>query len=452
MVGPHCSSVATVDDLLQQPREDKATALAALDEARERTWTLVDPLSDADLTGAVTDYLSPPVWDLGHMANFEERWLVQHFLECGELRDGFNDIYNAFKHARKDRPKLRLLDRDGVRTYMAEVRDRTRQVLAELDGDCDPRYEEDLFLHWMLVPHEHQHQETLLQTIQMRGHERYKPAAVRALPAPKEPLQRGWILVPEGRFRMGTDHVAGVYDNEAPAHDVDVPEFRIARYPVTCGEYLAFVEGGGYEEPEHWSERGRDWLTGTDHHAPLHWHQVDGTWHRRDVRGSVPVEAVADEILCHVSFFEAEAYASWLGVRLPTEAEWEKAARWNPDHGVTGRNPWGDPAADTQRANIDHLSWGPSRIGSHPDGASPLGVEHMIGDVWEWTSSGFEAYPGFEAFPYDEYSKVFFGGDYRVLRGGAWAARAGCSTGTFRNWDHPYRRQIFAGIRLARDV
>lgn len=434
--------------------DGKDAILADLDATRERTWLLADPLDDARLRAAATDYLSPPVWDLGHMANFEELWLVQFFLECPELHEGYNDIYNAFKHARKERPKLRLLDREGVRKYMGEVRERTAQVLELLDETtCDPQYLKDWFLHRMLVLHEEQHQETLLQTLQVHGPVAYTPAEIRPLPEPVGDLEKGWVLVDEGPFRMGTDHVAGVYDNEAPAHDVDVDAFRMARYPVTVGEYLAFVEDGGYDDRSLWSDRGKEWLDTEDHHAPMHWRDTaDGDWERIALHGVAPVQDVEDEILCHVTHFEAEAYAAWLGARLPNEPEWEKAARWSPGGGVVGRNPWGDALADPQRCTIDQLHWGPSRIGSRPDSASPLGVEHMVGDVWEWTSSDFEPYPGFQAFPYDEYSKVFFGGDYKVLRGGSWATRAGCATATFRNWDHPYRRQIFAGFRLAMDA
>lgn len=423
----------------------------ALDEARARTWLLVEPLSDDDLIQAAADFLSPPVWDLGHMANFEERWLVQYLLECGELRDGFNDIYNAFKHARKDRPKLRLLDRDGVRRYMEEVRGRTHDVLAQLDGNCDPRMLEGFFLHWMLVLHEDQHQETLLQTIQMRGPGRYTPAEIRPHPAVVEPVQRAWVPIPEGPFTMGRAQAARVYDNEAPAHEVDVPAFQMARYPVTCGDYLAFVDGDGYTNPDHWSPEGQQWLASTDHHAPMNWFRASDGWHRNTPTGDAAIADVPNEILCHVNFFEAQAYAEWLGARLPTEAEWEKAARWSP-HGSVQINPWGDHDAEPTLANMDQLGWGPGPVGNRPDGASPMGVEHMVGDVWEWTTTSFEPYPGFAPFPYDEYSKVFFGGDYRVLRGGSWATRAGCANATFRNWDHPYRRQIFAGIRLARDL
>lgn len=434
---------------------DKDAIRRALQEARERTWTLVDGLADQELEAAATGFLSPPVWDLGHMANFEELWLVQRLLGCGELREGFNDTYNAFEHPRPERPRLDLLDRDGVQTYMEEVRDRTLTVLDALALDGDP-LTRDGFIHWMLVLHEHQHQETLLQSIQLHGAAgRYRLPAVRRLPDPR-PVEPGFVAVPEGPFVMGTHHVPGVYDNEAPPHTVDVPAFEMGRFPVTCGEYLRFMEDGGYDDPGLWSERGRDWLADTGVRAPRYWRQDPdrgGAWIRDGPGCRVPVADWPDVILSHVTWFEAQAYATWAGARLPTEAEWEKACRWDPDTGETvGRDPWGDAPADPQRANVDQLAFAPSRIGAYPDGTSPMGCEHMIGDVWEWTASGFDAYPGFRPHPYPEYSQVFFGGDHRVLRGGSWATRPPCANGTFRNWDHPYRRQIFSGIRLARDA
>lgn len=447
----------------------------ALDEARQRTWLLVSGLSDHDLRTPATSYLSPPVWDLGHMANFEELWLVQRLAERRELHDGYNDIYDAFAHPRPERPSLRLLDRAGARRYMDEVRAIVGEVLTRRDElTCDPRLLHGLFAHWMLVMHEHQHQETLLQTIQMRGAEgRYEiPAPVRRLPEPRSPgpaktNEMEWCPVPVGRTTQGTALGPAVYDNEAPAHEVDVAAFEMARHPVTCGQYHEFLLDDGYEQSKWWSTRGRTWLNEETHHAPLYWHPADvpGSWERRGPGCRVPVMDWPDVILSHVTYWEAEAFAAWAadrpgteGARLPRETEWEKACRWDPATGsVVGRNPWGDAPATTgddgpARANVDQLAFAPSRAGAYPAGASASGCEHLIGDVWEWCSDGFEPYPGFEAFPYREYSDVFFGGDYRILRGGSWATRAGCATGTFRNWDHPYRRQIFSGIRLARDA
>lgn len=433
---------------------DKARIAAALAEARERTWLLVDAIPEEDLRRPALPILSPPVWDLGHIGNFEELWLVQELGHQGELHPGYNDTYNAILHPRAERPKLKLLDRAGARAYMDEVRQQSLTILPTIDtGAGAPRLTRHGFVYWMLVLHEHQHQETLLQTINALGPDRYRPARARPLPPPRPGRPAaGWVHVPAGPFEMGIPHGPGVYDNEAPAHRVDVGAFDMARYPVTCGEYLEFVEAGGYEEDTHWSPEGRGWLAEEPHHAPMNWFHENGIWHRRLPSGNQPISDVADEILVHVTAHEADAYAHWRGCRLPTEQEWEKAARWNPaTGGVIGRNPWGDEPADTARANVDHLGWGPSRVGACPQGAAPCRAEHLIGDVWEWTSSTFQAYPGYQTFPYPEYSEVFFGDDYRVLRGGSWATRASCANGTFRNWDLPIRRQIFAGVRLARD-
>ncbi len=165
------------------------------------------------------------------------------------------------------------------------------------------------------------------------------------------------------------------------------------------------------------------------------------------------VEPIPGDLpVVNVGFYEAEAYARWAGKRLPTEAEWEKAALWDPEAGQARPYPWGDAPPDRTRANLDQLAFAPSPIGAYPEGASAYGVEQLLGDVWEWTSSHFQPYPGFEAFPYEEYSKIFFGTDYRVLRGGSWATRPSVARGTFRNWDYPIRRQIFAGFRCVQDV
>lgn len=465
----------------------------ALSKGRARTLRLMAGLPESRWTDAVCPYLSPPTWDLGHIANFEELWLVQTLADRPELHDGFNDTYDAVRHARRERPKLRLLDPDGVRQYMDEVREESLYVLHGLEPGGD-RLTRELFVHWLLVLHEHQHQETLLQTMQMHGPEVYRPPETRPLPAPMlvegtpagtaaAATQEAWCRVPGGRFRMGHPPGPGVYDNESPVHEVDVPAFEIARFPVTCGAFLRFIEAGGYDTSRHWSKRGRAWLDESSHHAPLYWTERDGTWHRRTLLGERPVVAVADEILCHVTYWEAEAYAGWAGARLPSEPEWEKACRHDltvssrarrdagggargETGGTTeeslsdaaavetqrpGRNPWGDAPATPAQANIGQSGWMPSRAGAFPTSRSAVGAEQMIGDVWEWTQSAFEPYPGFEAFPYKDYSETHFGGDFRVLRGGSWATEWGCANGTFRNWDHPHRRQIFAGIRLARD-
>jgi len=221
--------------------------------------------------------------------------------------------------------------------------------------------------------------------------------------------------------------------------------------PVTNAAYLEFLAAGGYEDPRWWSERGWAHRDEAGLTAPRFWHRdADGSWWRTRFGETEPVPG--NEPVLHVCYHEAEAYAAWAGKRLPTEVEWEKAARFDPATGRSRRYPWGDEDPTLAHANLGQRHLQPAPVGSYPAGVSPLGVHQLIGDVWEWTSSGFSAYPGFVPFPYQEYSEVFLGGDYRMLRGGSFGTDPAAVRGTFRNWDHPVRRQIFVGFRCARDA
>jgi iron(II)-dependent oxidoreductase len=258
------------------------------------------------------------------------------------------------------------------------------------------------------------------------------------------------VLVPGGPFRMGTDTEPWALDNERPAHRVHVDSFWIDTTPVTNRAYAEFIEAGGYDSSRWWTPEGWAHRVDADLTAPQFWSRDGDRWLRR--RFGVVEPVPMDEPVQHVCAHEADAYARWAGKRLPTEAEWEKAARHDPGTGRSRRYPWGDDDPTPAHANLGqrHLQAAPA--GSYAAGASAYGVRQLVGDVWEWTSSGFHAYPGFAAFPYREYSEVFFGGDYRVLRGGSWATDPAAVRGTFRNWDHPIRRQVFSGFRCARDV
>ncbi len=248
---------------------------------------------------------------------------------------------------------------------------------------------------------------------------------------------------------MGTDTEPWAYDNERPAHLVDVAPFRIDETPVTNDAYRAFVEGGGYHDARLWSPTGWSWRQEAGLEHPDGWHD-DGTGSWSVRRFGHQLDLPSDEPVQHVCWYEAEAFARWAGKRLPTEAEWEYAASWTPD-GVKRRYPWGDDDPTPDRASLGRQRWAPAVVDAHPAGASSHGVLAMVGDVWEWTSTTFHGYPGFVSFPYREYSAVFFGDDYRVLRGGSWATHPSACRTTFRNWDFPIRRQIFCGFRCARD-
>jgi iron(II)-dependent oxidoreductase len=232
---------------------------------------------------------------------------------------------------------------------------------------------------------------------------------------------------------------------------VRLDAFAIDVAPVTNAQYQQFIADGGYQRPEFWSERGWAHRVAAGLVAPQFWERgANGRWWRRRFGVMVPVRP--HQPVMHVCWFEAQAFAAWAGKRLPTEAEWECAARLDPAGGQSRRFPWGAAEPDDTTANLGQRHLEPADVGAYPAGASPTGVHQLIGDVWEWTASDFHGYPGFRAFPYREYSEVFFGGDYKVLRGGSFGTDPVACRGTFRNWDHPVRRQIFAGFRLAADV
>jgi iron(II)-dependent oxidoreductase len=433
----------------------RASIATHLQAARARTLLLTEAVDDRDLVRQHSPLMSPLVWDLAHIANQEELWLLR---DVGGrdpiLPETVDRLYDAFRHPRADRPALPLLDPGQSRRYVAEVRDRVTGLLerAPLHGS---RLLENGFVFGMILQHEQQHDETMLATHQLRAGEPVLSAsAPEPPPAPLPGSARrnapSEVLVPGGPFTMGTDTEPWALDNERPAHQVDVAAFWIDTVPVTNADYRSFVEDGGYHDPRWWHPTGWTHRTQTGLTAPLFWKREGATWSRRQF-GRVE-EVPDDEPVLHVCWYEADAYARWAGRRLPTEPEWEKAARYDPATGRSRRYPWGDDDPTPERANLGQRHLQPAPVGAYPAGASPLGVQQLIGDVWEWTSSTFTGYPGFAAWPYREYSQVFFGDEYRVLRGGSFGADPVACRGTFRNWDYPIRRQIFSGFRCARDA
>jgi iron(II)-dependent oxidoreductase len=431
--------------------EQLRTRLAAdLERARLRTRLLTDAVDDPELIRQHSPLMSPLVWDLAHIGNQEELWLLRDVGGRDPLLPAAVDqLYDAFQHARGDRPALPLLAPAPSRQYLQDVRGRVLDLLerAAMHGGLVERG----FVFGMIVQHEQQHDETMLATHQLRAGE---PVLTAGAP-PTAPVSRSEalpaeVLVPGGTFTMGTDTEPWALDNERPAHVVDVPAFWIDTTPVTNAGYLQFIEDGGYDDERWWTPSGWAYRQQAGLSAPLFWSRSGdgGGWLRRSFGRTAPV--VPGEPVLHVCWYEADAYARWAGKRLPTEAEWEKAARYDPVSGRSRRYPWGDDDPTPNRANLGQQYLRPAEAGGYPDGASPLGVRQLIGDVWEWTSTWFHPYPGFRAWPYREYSEVFFGGDYPVLRGGSFGSDRSAVRGTFRNWDYPIRRQIFSGFRCAR--
>jgi iron(II)-dependent oxidoreductase len=258
------------------------------------------------------------------------------------------------------------------------------------------------------------------------------------------------VHFPGGRVTIGTDDSSAAYDNERPKHEAELRPFLIDRTPVTNGRYLEFIDDGGYTRRELWSEGGLRWLAESGTAAPKYWKREGSTWNERVMDLSRAVDPMRP--VCHVCYYEADAFARWDGKRLPTEVEWEAAASWDPAVNTARTFPWGERIEGSRQANVDQLAFDTAPVGAYPTNVSPSGCYGMIGDVWEWTSSDFTGYPGFRSFPYREYSEEFFGSAYKVLRGGSWATRPGAVRNTFRNWDYPIRRQIFSGFRCARDA
>ncbi|MBV9514106.1 MAG: ergothioneine biosynthesis protein EgtB [Mycobacteriaceae bacterium] len=422
-------------------RETLARQLTA---ARDRTLALVD-WDDAELRRQYHPLMSPLVWDLAHIGQQEELWLLRHGdpSRPSILDPRVESLYDAFTHSRASRVDLPLMSPAEARGFCRTVRDKAFDALDTLDEAA----EEDVFPFALVLSHEHQHDETMLQALNLRVGE---PLLRFGAPLPRGRcgVAGTSVSVPAGPFVLGVDASTEPHslDNERPAHVVDVPAFRIGRVPVTNGEWQAFVDDGGYRNPRWWSPRGWAHRERAGLLAPQFWNG-DGTRTRFGCVEEIP----AAEPVQHVTFFEAAAYAAWAGARLPTEIEWEKACAWDPQRRRRRRFPWGDADLSSEVANLGGGALRPAPVGAYPQGASAYGVEQMLGDVWEWTSSPLRPWPGFTPMIYERYSQPFFDGDYRVLRGGSWAVAPEILRPSFRNWDLPIRRQIFAGVRLAWD-
>lgn len=409
-----------------------------LSEARERTASILAPYDDAVLRRQHDPLMSPLVWDQAHIANYEDLWLVRalggaaNFAGCDDL----DDLYDSFKQPRNVREALPLLTPQEAQAYGDDVRECALELLAGADLSAqaaNPLLRQG-FVYAMVAQHEHQHDETLLAAVQLlpfeEGHRLDAPS-----PPVASALPEAEMLVEAGTFAMGSDE-PWAYDNERPRHEVELPAYWIDAAPVSNGDFRRFVDDGGYDQEHWWNEAGWAWRHEAGLTAPQFWRRDGSEWMRVRFGHLEPVPA--HEPVQHVCWHEADAYARWAGKRLPSEMEWERAA--------AGTEP------DMERANLGQRHLGPAPIGAYPEGVSDVGCHQMLGDVWEWTATDFGPYPGFVAFPYDEYSAVFHDSSYKVLRGGSWATHPSAARRSFRNWDLPIRRQIFAGFRCARDA
>jgi iron(II)-dependent oxidoreductase len=407
---------------------DAATLSAWVIEARRRTLESYADLGEAELVVPYSPTVNPPVWELGHVAWFQEYWVLRRTLGHEALRSGGDALWNSAVVPHATRWELPLPSLQGTCDYLAIVRDRVLEAL-DRGGTLDP----ELRYYTMLsVFHEDMHGEAFAYTRQAMGWPAPRIAGHDATPdaGPCE----GDVEVPAGAWRIGAEPVPPptfVFDNEKWAHTVELPAFRIARAPVTQAQYAAFVDDGGYRSRALWTDAGWSWREQAGAEHPLYWRHGPSGWERRAFDRFIPVSAAPHRPMIHACAHEAEAWCRWAGRRLPSEVQWERAA--------VGAPIGGD-------ANLDLRLGDTVDVGAFAAGDSAVGCRQMIGNVWEWTSTAFEPYPGFERDPYAEYSEPWFG-DHRVLRGGCFVTRARLLRPTWRNFYQPHRRDVWAGFR-----
>jgi iron(II)-dependent oxidoreductase len=419
--------------------------LAQIRDARERTLCLIQGLDARQMMGPRLDIVNPLRWEIGHTAYFYEYWVLrQHFGEQPVLPD-VDELYDSINIAHEDRWDLPLPELADTLAYMQEVQARVCRHLE--NGGVDVKRD---YLAQYAVFHEDMHTEAFTYTRQTLGYPAPAiPGGRRIAPEPDEISAD--VAIPGGAFMLGaTPHQGFVFDNEKWGHERQVAPFRIARTAVSNAQFAAFVDAGGYAGREWWSDAGWDWLQGQGLDHPVYWRKHEDGWQSRHFDRWQPLQPQAAMI--HVSWHEAQAYCRWAGRRLPTELEWEVAAAGEPTADGLGLAqtkrafPWGGEPPAPELANLDGCALGTIDVGALAAGDSAFGCRQMIGNVWEWTDTLFEPYPGFEPDMYADYSQPLFG-ETRVLRGGGWATRGRMIRNTWRNYYGAQRNDVFAGLR-----
>jgi len=404
----------------------------ALRDARARSLALLEDLDAEQWLGSKLAIVNPPQWEIGHVAWFQERWCLRHLRGRAPLLEAADALYDSAAIVHDRRWTLPLPRREETLAYAARVLDEVELALMR-DPSLDRRARD---LHLLALFHEDMHGEAFVYTRQTHA---YPPPPLASPHEPGGGPCPGDAEVPAGTFLLGArPGAAFAFDNEQWAHPVHLDAYRIARAPVTQADFLAFVEDGGYRRDALWSPEGLAWRTSAAAHHPLYWRrEPSGSWSRRRYDRWVALEP---HLPVHfVNAHEAEAYCRWAKRRLPSEAEWERAAGEE-------RFPWGDDEATPEHAALDLRHDEPGEVGAREAGDSPFGLRQMVGNVWEWTATPFGPYPGFVPGIYAEYSAPWFG-DHRVLRGGAFATRARLLRNTWRNFYTPDRRDVLAGFR-----
>jgi gamma-glutamyl hercynylcysteine S-oxide synthase len=422
---------------------------------RERSRALFDLLTDDTYYSQPIHLRHPIVFYVGHLPAFSFNTLVKKALGEPSIDEPLERLFARGIDPDEGDPSSSRIDawpdRATVRAFVEEADRRVLDVLEhqQLDRPGDPLLDRAEAVH-AILEHEAMHQETLLYMWHRLPFERkrrpggYMPRVEGRVPAAE------WTPVPAGSATLGVDRGAIPFgwDNEIPAHTVDVPAFAIERHDVTNAAFLEFVEAGGYSSERLWRPEDWAWVQQERVAHPLFWDRDDGRWYWRGMFELIPLPPSWP---VYVSLAEAAAFARWRGARLPTEAEFQRAAYGVP-HGTERRHPWGDAEPTSAHGVFDFTTWDPEPVGSHPAGASAWGVQDLVGDGWEWTSTPFAPFPGFSPSPsYPEYSADFFDGEHFVIKGASPATARELLRPTFRNWFRPHYPYVYATFRCARE-
>ncbi|MEK6222620.1 MAG: SUMF1/EgtB/PvdO family nonheme iron enzyme [Chloroflexota bacterium] len=425
-------------------------------DTRKRELELIANLSDEQMIGERIKIVEPPIWELGHVGWFQDRWILQGLDKQEPVSVDADNLYDSFSIRNEERWDLIFPSLAETKDYINEV---FQRIIKRLHGK-DPS-ELETYYYRLLLNHEDMHSETMHHVMQTFG---YEAPTLDLEPVPSNVLEIDPIYelhdvsIPGGTYMLGAVEKPGmrfVFDNEKWAHPVQVAAYKIASTPVTFGEYRKFVEEDGYKNTDLWTKEGKVWLKESGQQQPVYWQKDSGddwTWRWFDKWN--PINEFHPMI--HVNWYEANAYAKWAGRRLPTEAEWDLAASGSRAKEGDGFEeskrwyPWGDQEPSPEMANLDSRNMGIVDVRAFPAGDSAFGARQMIGNVWEWTANTFDAFPGYVIDPYATYSEPSFG-EQKVLRGGCWATRWRVTRNTFRNFYTPDRNNIFAGFRTVKN-
>lgn len=421
--------------------------ISAFEDSRARLFQMIEDLDSTELTIQVDELRGPLIWDLGHIAWFEELWIARGTFGQKPLRNDADLYYDNERNHKRTRQTMPLLRENELYDYINRVRANSLSHLSACDFKTDNKLLNKGFVFHLALQHELQHHEIMMITLQQLLTRPLSLMATESRPlihkSDRAEFSPGTMVeIPAGPFTLGATFEDFAYDNERPAQEIDVRTFHLDRFLTTNGEYIEFIEAGGYEKKAYWTDEGWTWIKANQIVAPDYWRfDPHAGWVRKGFGGAIR-SLVLDEPVVNVSAHEADAYARFRGKRLPTEIEWEKAAG-------TTRYPWGDEAPTEQTACLAGHHWGPCPVWAYPAGDSIYGVRQLIGNVFEWTASPFAPYRSFQAFPYKEYSEIFMNPHFRVLRGASWATHPLSVRNTFRNFYLPHHRNVIAGIRLA---